>query len=49
MKKKKIYLAPAVQVKEVAVENGFEISVSVSASTSAFQTEPVQDGLNLIL
>ena len=24
---KKMYLAPAVQIKEVAVENGFEISV----------------------
>lgn len=33
---KKMYLAPAVQVKEVAVENGFEIS--------AIQTEVVQNG-----
>ena len=32
---KKMYLAPAVQIKEVAVENGFEISV--------LQTEVVQN------
>lgn len=32
---KKMYLAPAVQVKEVAVENGFEIS--------AIQTEVVEN------
>ena len=33
---KKIYLAPAVQIKEFAVENVFEISV--------IQTEVVQNG-----
>ena len=33
---KKMYLAPAVQIKEVAVENGFEISTVM--------TEQLQEG-----
>jgi hypothetical protein len=34
MKNKNVYLAPAIQVKKIAVENGFQMSIAIIESLS---------------
>jgi hypothetical protein len=37
MKNKNVYLAPAIQVKKIAVENGFQMSIAILESLSEGQ------------